>query len=503
MFAFKPNPMKIPRCFLLLAVLPILVLAGHAQAELRLGAPFSDHMVVQHDKPLTIWGWDEPGQVIAIVFADGAAKATAAPDGRWEAEIATPAAGGPFEIEVTGSSAVTLRDVLSGEVWLASGQSNLEFPLGKSEGGEEALRNAADGQLRILKIPHVAKEERQDDVSAEWQVASPETAGQLGGVPYFFAERLRKDLGRPVGIIQAAWGGSKIQAWLPLDVMKRHPNFEKRKANYEKAEAKFRSDVKAWEAGGKSGKKPQSGGGEVQYAMSRLDNAMMHPLQPFPLAGVIWYQGESDSHDGQGYRDSFRTLVEEWRQRFRVPELPVYFVQLPNLDSESARKNWADFRIHQSKIPDDIPHTDYAVTIDAGDAADLHPRNKRTPGRRLAQLALAYVYGLDIVPGGPVPMAISGTNEMLLRFRNAGSGLVLKTAEGESPFEFHFEDGTGLPVVPRVEGVDSLVFTVPDGKKVKSLSYADSANPVPTLYNREEIPATPFRMPVKEPWKSR
>ncbi len=477
-----------------LAVLSIL--AFDAPAEIRLGAPFSDHMIVQHDKPLTIWGWDEPGQAVGIAFAGKEAKAVAAKDGRWEAEIATPDAGGPFEIAVTGSSSVTLKDVLSGEVWLASGQSNMEFPLGKSEGGEEAVKHAADGELRFLKVPRVAQEEPQDDVSAEWQIATPETVGSLGGVAYFFAERLRKELGRPVGIIQAAWGGSKIQAWLPLDVMKRHPNFEKKKANYQRAEAKFLSDLQAWEAGGKQGKRPQSGGGEVQYAVSRLDNAMMHPLQPFPIAGVIWYQGESDSHDGQGYRGDFRTLVEEWRQRFRAPELPVYFVQLPNLDSESARKNWADFRIHQSKIPDDIPHTGYAVTIDAGDPADLHPKNKRTPGHRLAQLALAHDYGFDIVPGGPIPDDISGANDIRIHFRNAGSGLVLKPAESESPFAFHFDDGTGLPVVPRLEGEDSLVFTVPDGKKVKSISYADSANPVPTLFNKEGIPGTPFRMPL-------
>lgn len=480
-----------------LFALALLSFVTGARAEVRLGAPFSDHMVVQHDKPLVIWGWDEPGQAVEIVFAGKKTDAVAAKNGWWEAEIATPDAGGPFEIAVMGSSSMTLKDVLSGEVWLASGQSNLEFPLRKSDGGDEAIKSANDSKLRFLKIPHVAKEEPQDDVSAEWQVATPETVGQLGGVPYYFAERLRQELDRPVGIIQAAWGGSKIQAWLPLDVTERQPNFEKRKANYEKAEAKFQSDVQAWEVGGKPGKKPQSGGGEVQYAMSRLDNAMTHPIQPFPIAGVIWYQGESDSHDGQNYRSEFATLVEEWRKRFRAPELPVYFVQLPNLDSESARKNWADFRIHQSKIPDDIPHTDYAVTIDAGDPADLHPKNKRTPGRRLAQLALAHVYGFDIVPGGPIPVEIGGTNEITLRFRNAGGGLVLKPAEGESSFQFLFSDGKHEPVVPRIEGKDTLVFTVPDGRQVKSITYADGANPLPMLINKDGLPGTPFRMPVK------
>ena len=426
-------------------LIAILGLASGARAELRLGAPFTDHLVVQHDRPVVVWGWDDAGREIEVQLDGKTATTSAGPDGRWEVKIDPPKAGGPYRLSVVGSETITLEDVLSGEVWLASGQSNMEWTVAKSEGATEMIADATNSQIRFLLVPKTAAEEPEDRVDARWEVVSPATVPEFSAVAYLFAQRLQAELGRPVGILQAAWGGSKIQAWMPPDALDAHPGANELRKDYRDAVALQEGRVANWEANGRPGKKPTVSASATQRGLSILDNGMMHPLQPYAIRGAIWYQGEADADNGEEYRKLFALLVGSWRDRFRNPNLPVYFAQLPNFElHQMAKEHWADFRHHQSLIPSEVPHTAYAVLIDAGDPQSIHPTDKRAPADRLAQLALVNEYGRDGVAGGPIPVAIERRNEteVAIRFENAGGGLELETTPGESSFVLRRADGS-------------------------------------------------------------
>ena len=466
-----------------------------ARAELKLGSPFSDHMVVQHDKPLTIWGWDEPGQEIEVTLGEVTAEATAADDGRWQAEIAVPESEGPHEVKVAGSTTTTLEDVLVGEVWLASGQSNMGWQVKKSTGAKETIKNSANPRIRFFVVPQSSKDEPQSTVEGKWEVASPATTGEFSGVAYFFAKRLEAELDRPIGILQSAWGGSKIQAWIPADVMASQPDTEELRAAHEKRTKEYQAEFAAWEKGGKKGPAPKAEGGGPQHGVSLLDNGMIQPLLPYPIKGAIWYQGESDSWNAARYREQFALLVNSWRDRFGDADLPVYFAQLPNFNNNA----WANFRYHQTLTPGELPNTDYAVLIDAGTVDDIHPPDKKTPGHRLAQLALAETYGKDIVPGGPKPVEPVKRKDsaLVVKFENVGGGLELKSTDKTSPFVLFFADESKEPVTPTVEGNDTLVFPIPADREPTQLVYANFGNPPAVLYNQEGFPGTPFRLEVK------
>ncbi len=471
----------------------ICVYASTAAADLRLGSPISDHMVVQRHQPVTLWGWDRPGQIVQVELAEAEVETVTGENGRWEVAIDAPPTGGPYELIVRGSQTKRLTDVLSGEVWLASGQSNMGFPVYKTEGAAETIAQARHPDIRFFKVPAVSEAKPQGTVEGSWTVVSPETAGNLSGVAYFFAKRLQKELDCPVGILEAAWGGSKIQAWIPIDIMRSRDDYQSRVTEHREAKVRLRARMDEWEAGDRSGPKPPTGGGGRQHAVSHLDNAMMHPLQPYSIKGAIWYQGESDSGNGAMYEELFTLMVNAWRDRFDNPNLPVYFAQLPNY---ARGKTWATFRHHQSLIPSRLPHTDYASLIDAGDANDIHPPNKRIPGHRLAQLALAKQYGLDIVPGGPKPMTARRVGqEIHVMFENVGEGLQL-SGESSAAFTLVDEIGEQTVVPPEIMG-NKLVFDVPPGSSVVRITYANRANPGAVLFNQDGFPATPFRLEIQ------
>ncbi len=469
-----------------------------ASAELKLGSPFSDRMVVQHDRPLVIWGWDEPGLSIEITFDQVSVSATATVDGRWEAEIAAPDPGGPYEISIRGSETKTLSDVLSGEVWLASGQSNMGWPISRTTDAETTIAAANDPKLRFFKVPPVSIDSPQKTVDAHWEPVTPEVAPDLSGVAYFFAKRLRQELDVPVGVIQSTWGGSRLQAWVPEAVMDEQPQTAALRSAHGALKKQYENELAKWQSEGKNGPAPRPMAGGPQHGVSLLDNGMIHPLKPYPIRGVIWYQGESDAGMGEAYRKLFALLVDSWRAGFRNPQLPVYFAQLPNWDSDRAREMWPDFRYHQALSAKQLPYTDCAVLIDAGDPVDIHPHNKRTPGHRLAQLALAETYGQDIVPGGPKPEGIvridDSTVEIL--FSNVGEGLELRKIESTSPFLVTFTDGSEARAVPVPAGDDRLRVALPPGSTPRRITYADSANPTPTLFNHDGFPGTPFRLEI-------
>lgn len=472
----------------------LLLTSLSASAELKLGTPFTENMVVQHDRPFVIWGWDKPKQRIKVRFEFASASGVADSNGYWKLTMESPNPGGPYELTVTGSRTKTFKNVLSGEVWLASGQSNMGWPLRKSKGGNWFAKNVKLPEVRFLKMPLASESEPQKTADAEWVEMEPEIMRNLSGVAFHYARRLNSELKVPVGIIQSAWGGSKIQAWVPLEIMDKRPNVDKLRATYQKRKTVYEEALERWKNGGMVEARPLPLGGGPNHAVSHLDNGMIHPLKPYAIKGAIWYQGESDTWSPGVYRTMFRSLVESWREGFNHPNLPVYYVQLPNFLSEGSKKTWSNFRHHQSLIAQELPYTDYVVTIGSGDDNDIHPTDKETPGNRLAQLALAHDYGFDIVPGSPRPKSIlkvGNTYEIL--FERVGAGLELRGDTTSTLFLFT-NKGRVTPEDVFVEGKDKLIVKIPAGiARVKFMLYASFANPVPVIFNKEGFPSTPFR----------
>ena len=391
----SPRPL-----FLATALLTLAAPICPAPAEVRLPKIFGDHMVLQRDKPVRIWGWAEAGEEVSVQI--GAARVSGAADegGRWSLSLpAQEATGEPLTLTVKGANEIVLKDILVGEVWLCSGQSNMEWPMKSTEHGAEEIPKADRPQIRLFNVMgHISRPEPQDDAPGQWQRCTPETVVGFSGVGYHFGQALRGGLDVPVGLVGSNWGGTKIEPWTP-------------KVGLEQ--------VASLTEGATDG---------------GIYNGMIHPLAPLSLRGILWYQGESNcvSGDAAIYTDRTRALVLGWRTVFEQEDLPFYFVQLapfrytgrlkkrnPGLNAESLPRIWDA----QAACLDAIENTGMAVITDVtGNVDDIHPRNKRDVGQRLARLALAKTYGKEgLVATGPVFKShATGDGKVLLSFEYGG-----------------------------------------------------------------------------------
>ncbi|MEM8782084.1 MAG: sialate O-acetylesterase [Planctomycetota bacterium] len=469
-----------------------------AAESLRLGAPFTDHMVFQAEAPVRVWGWDAPGSEVTVTLAGHEGSAIAGGDGYWLAELPEVVDVGPYELTVAGSEQITLTDVVAGEVWFCSGQSNMGWPIRNSWGQKWVLAMAPQPNLRLLKAPHVSKDQPQRDIDVQWQISGPGTLERFSAVAVFFGHNLRRELDRPIGLIQSAWGGSKIRAWLPPDTLDASPHAQRLRNTYARNVESHKAAVAEWEAGGKQGPRPLWMGAGPQHKLSALDNGMVHPFQPMSIRGVLWYQGESDAWMPVVYRELFTDLVGSWREGFQNPDLPVYFVQLPNFAKNNA--NWASFRNQQRLTALELPNVDMAVTIDVGKADDIHPPNKQPVGERLARLALHEVYGFTgTVAGSPRPINVrldpDDASRVLVTFDRVGEGL--RTDEdGTPPAAFVLGDRSGTRAKAETEIVapDTVAVWSPQVPSPVDVRYANHADPKVNLVNSEKLPATPFQI---------
>lgn len=442
--------------FVAAAWLPALV-----GQELQLAAPFQSRMVLQRGRELRITGQDLPGTRIRIELAAVHGEATVAADGRFEVVLPALAAGGPHRLDVRGSSTVQLDDVLVGEVWIASGQSNMHWSLSQV-GAEDAIATAADPELRLLQLPRRASAEPLSDLGgATWLGADRATAGDFSAVAYYFARELRARLRVPVGIVQVSWGGTYAEAWtraaaLPESMRAEPPAKEER------------------------------------HRPGQLWNGMLAPLLPLPVRGVIWYQGESNTGRATQYRTLFPLLIRDWRAAFGQPELPFLFVQLANFRSRRSSEDWPELREAQRQTLA-LPVTGMAVAIDIGDPDDIHPKNKLDVGRRLALQARKLVYGeAGLVADGPVLAGAARADAAArLRFGSIGDGLVALGGELRG-FELAGADGVFHAAQARIDG-DSVVVIAAAVAVPQQVRYAWAADPDATLYNSAGLPASPFR----------
>ena len=538
---------------LLVAGALALWLAGTsaALADVKMPPIFGNHMMLQQDAKIPVWGTAQPGEAVKVAIGATHAETTAGPDGRWRVNLAPlPASAAPATLNVTGSNTISIQDVLVGEVWLASGQSNMSFALAWALNGKEALARADNPQIRLFKVYNRTAIRPNNELEGRWEVSTPKTAAYTCAVAYLFAQRLQQTLHRPVGLIQASWGGSAIESWTSLDALKTIPEraegvarvkqeaaaFPRDPAGQAAVMADYQARVDAWQktfelpfeaatktwqtakaaalAAGKPvprapdhpGNRPRNPNGEGgEY--STIFNAMIYPVIPYAIRGALWYQGEANT--GRGYDALLGTLISDWRSRWQQGDFPFLVVGLANIGDRSPtplEDGWAEVRGAQAAITGTMPNTALAEAIDVGTAHNIHPGDKADVAKRLETAALRVAYGRDVVGGGPrfAGLSVEG-GKIRITYKDTGSGLTLAVSPYVSPnenpalptteplgFDIAGADHKWVRAQAKIDGNDVLVSSgrVPAPVAVR---YAWAQNPEVNLYNKEGFPAVPFR----------
>jgi sialate O-acetylesterase len=507
----------------LVALAAMLCVVSPAVADVRLPRVFSDHMVLQRDMPIVVWGWADPGEPVAVTLSkclpDGTMVMTvpgetrADADGRWAVPLDAADAGGPWQLRIRGPrNGVSLQDVFVGDVWFCSGQSNMYWPVKNSANPEEEIAAANYPKIRSFDVWKDASDRPRDDVYGQWRVCSPKTAGNFSAAAYYFARHLHKELKVPIGIVHASWAATSAHPWMSkaaLDGAPKLKNFaanmmKRTGENLVKFKAEFDPKWSAWTkavvAAKAEGKTPPrrpevSFRHKVRAVPSALYNGMVAPLTPMNIKGVIWYQGENDAHRGMFYQTIFEALIRDWRKQWRQDELPFLFVQLANYKERKAEpgdSQWAMVRAAQAAALR-LPKTGMACTIDIGEAKNIHPKNKQDVGRRLALAALKMAYGRDLVYSGPTfEKMVADGNRAVLTFTHVGGGLKVR---GDGPLKGYAVAGKDRKFVlaeARIEG-KTVVVTSDAVKEIAAVRYGWADNPECNLRNVEGLPAAPFR----------
>lgn len=518
--------MKHRRHVLTAGALALFVCTATATAAVKLPNVIGSHMVLQRDMPVPIWGWAEPGEAVNVHFAGQTRTATANAQGEWMVKLdALEASAEPRAMTIVGQNKIQLDDVLVGEVWLCSGQSNMQWSVSQSAKANEEIAAAKHPNVRLFNVPRRASLTPQRDTSTSWQACSPKTVAPFSAVGYHFGRRLHQELGVPIGLIGSAWGGTKIEPWTPPSGFAAVPELKSisddlatTDPSTPRGKAFHAAYVEAFDAWADQAKAALERGDYPPGAPSMptrshqsptmIYNGMIHPLVPYAMRGAIWYQGESNGGEHMSYFHKTRALVAGWRDVFQNDKLAYYYVQLTSFRHDNKKPEggdgWARIREAQRKALD-IPHTGMAVTLDVGNDRDIHPRNKQDVGWRLAQNALAKTYGKDIVPAGPLykAFAVQG-NRVYITFDHVGDGLMVGKKDGLEPTQ---HDANGKLARFAIAGADQKWFWADatiEGDKVMvshpsvptpvAVRYAWSMNPAgANLYNKQGLPAAPFR----------
>jgi sialate O-acetylesterase len=505
--------MKLPLPRVLAASISATILCAAAHADVRLPAVISDHMVLQQETPANVWGWAEPGEKVTVKFANKSTEAAADPAGKWSVKLDDLKAGTTGDLTIAGKNTVTVKDVAVGEVWVCSGQSNMEFRVAGARNAKDEIAAANFPLIRMFTVQKNAQAEPQEDLPGKWEVATPQTVGGFSAVAYFFGRKLHETLKQPIGLIHTSWGGTAAELWTPKPILAADPAFKpifsawerkvadypKAKEAYEAAMAKWKEEAKAAAAAGKPAppqpRAPQ--GGDAVGSPSALYNGMIAPLTPYTIRGVIWYQGESNAGAARLYRKLFPTMILSWRRAWNS-EFPFLFVQLANFNAkhqpptgQPEESSWAELREAQAMTLE-IPHTGMAVAIDVGEADDIHPKNKQEVGRRLALVAEATVYYRDQEFSGPLfAGAQVEEGKIRLSFRHSQG---MKPSDGDKlkGFAIAGEDKKFVWANATIEG-DHVIVSSPEVKEPVAVRYAWGDNPECNLVNETGLPASPFR----------
>ncbi len=505
------KPMQlIPRSLLTfsgLGILSCLLAAFTTRADVRLPSLFTDHMVLQQGKPIPVWGWAEDGEQVTVELLGKKSK-TVAKEGRWMVRLPRQKAGGPHELRVRGKNSITLQDVLVGEVWVCSGQSNMEWPLSRSENSGQDIAGSANSNFRLFTVPKLKATELTSDVKSSWKISSAETTPGFSAVAYYFGRDLQKALGVPVGLIHTSWGGSPAEVWMSQDVLESNPAYKREILdpfdaafkNYQNDLANYDKEVAAAKV---EGRKPNGNRPNIGWRPTELYNGMIHPLLPYAINGAIWYQGESNAGRAHQYRSLFADMIKNWRAKWGQGDFTFLEVQLAPWDRNKKRalseitaspveSDWAELREAQWLATKNLPKVGMAVITDVGDKDDIHPTKKAPVGARLALAARKIAYGQKVIHSGPLYSShkISGS-EVTLSFDHAGTGLEARggTLTG---FSIAGADQKFAWANARIEG-EKVVVSSSSVTHPVAVRFGWADYPVVNLFNREGLPASPFR----------
>ncbi|GAA5119936.1 discoidin domain-containing protein [Luteolibacter yonseiensis] len=499
--------------------LVVLLVAQSATAEITLAPLFQDGGVLQRDKPVPVWGRASAGKSVSVTFGGQTKTTTADAGGRWQVSLDPMTANAESRtmgVTEQGLPPVEVKDLLVGEVWLGSGQSNMEFIIKRTrkEDQDEAASGPVPG-MRIFSVPKVVNSVRQETVKAKWEPATPENAADFSAVAYLFGKKLAEELKVPIGMIHSSWGGSRIEPWWAEEGLEGIPELEKTRnerlarspgfPEYDKPYRNYITAVRSWADEAAKALDNSLPAPEMPKAPELLKlgsgsevgtyQAMIHPLVPYALRGFLWYQGESNNGEGMAYTAKMQALIAGWRKQFKAADAPFLFVQLAPFNYDGNRANglpeiwWAQQEVLK------IPHTGMAVTNDIGNIRDIHPTNKGDIARRLALWALADTYGKkDIVKSGPLfsqYKAVDGG--IAIAFDHTGGGLA--TRDGKSPtlFEIAGIDGDYKPADAKISADGkTILLTSSAVAKPDRARFAWSQSAEPNLINKEGLPAGAF-----------
>jgi sialate O-acetylesterase len=467
-------------------VTAIVFCAAPCLADVRLPKILGPNMVLQRDSEAKIWGWADASEEIRITcdWLDTQENITADADGKWQVSIKTGKAGGPHTMTIAGKNSIRLERILFGEVWIGSGQSNMEMPLVKVSGAYTGIKDAAKEvaeasypDIRLFQVGNFSSQEPLDDVQSgitmygiplaacEWQACSPETIPTFASTAYFFARELHRELKVPIGIIDASWGGTSAETWTPASGLKA---------------LGYKGELD------QAGRLPQKAD---QKTPTRLYNGMIHPLRHFKIKGVVWYQGESNVGRADRYHKLFSTMIGQWREVFGS-EFPFYFVQISPFNYRDANAGY----LREAQLDTlSLPKTGMVVTMDIGNLTDIHPKNKQEVGRRLALWALANDYGHDVTFSGPIyKESVFGDGKARVKFDHVGTGLATCDSQAPSDFEVAGADKVFHPATAVIDG-DELIVASKKVAEPRAVRYAFTSRAMPNLINEEGLPASPFR----------
>ncbi len=473
-------------------------------AQIKLPALVSDNMVLQQNAKVNLWGWAKPNEEIKIQL--GWQKETietkADAKGNWKVSVPTPKASNKsYDITLEASNKITLHNVLLGEVWICSGQSNMFFPVGKQAGTwkngainyEEEIKNAKYPSIRLFTVATLASEKPLDDVKGNWQECSPESINDFSAVAYFFGRDLFQNIKAPIGLIPTSWGGTKAEAWTSEKVLTENKDLLPILEENTQKEKKYYTDLEAYYTNIKNGnnatkelKKPKKTD-ENKYPYV-LYNGMLHPVINYTMKGVIWYQGESNAEKATMYQTLFPAMVQNWRDDWQQGDFPFYYVQIAPHKGQNAF-----IRESQLLSLQKIKNSGMVVTTDVGDANDIHPRDKQTVGHRLSLIARAKTYNENkLVYSGPIYNHIETDKKQIkVFFDYADSGLILKGKDLRE-FEIAGDDKVFYPADAKIKG-KTVVVSSDKVKNPVAVRFAWKPVPDPNLFNKENLPASPFR----------
>jgi sialate O-acetylesterase len=463
------------------------LIAAPVRADVTLPSVIGSHMVLQRDTRCPIWGWADPNEMVTVAFGGQSHTTMAGADGSWSVRLRPLKANStPQTLTVRGKNTLTLDDVLVGEVWLCSGQSNMEWPVSASDNAQAEIAAADHPRIRHIKIPHRPSDKPEKNVPSDgWKATTPQSVPNFTAVGYYFARELVKQLDVPVGLIGSNWGGTRIEPWIPpqgfrsvsalSDISSKLDTFPTR------VEKKDPND-------------PNKTVSEINFQTPlALYNGMIAPLVPFAIRGGLWYQGESNNGEGMLYAEKMKALISGWRDLWQNPEMPFYYVQLAPFKYGGNPENLAGIWDAQ-RVALAIPHTGMAVTTDIGNVADIHPRNKQEVGRRLALWALAKTYGKPIrVYSGPLykSMKVEG-NKIRISFDQAGGGLVSRDGKPLTHFTIAGADGKFVPAQAEIDG-STVVVSSPEVPNPVMVRFGWTQEAEPNFGNKEGLPASPFQ----------